>query len=145
MKSSKNPETITPTVLSVPSVPNGGLQRNNRPSHSLNLKLPLCGSGPPFSSVRGFSSEESSEDSSQSDEPSFCGIAPCSRICDTLSPKCRPKKRGQLKKNSSVLKQLLQPVECNGPRVAPNFTLPGFINGTPELRLSGAEVPLLSK
>ncbi|XP_062850457.1 SUN domain-containing ossification factor-like [Trichomycterus rosablanca] len=140
MKTSRNPETITPTALSVSAVPNG------HPSHSLNFRLPLCGTGPPFSPLRNPSSEESSEDSSQSDEPSFCGIAPCSRLCDTLSPpKCRPKKKGRLKKKSSVLKQLLQPVECKGPPVAPNFTLQGFFKGTTELRLSGPEVPLLSK
>ncbi|KAB5579002.1 hypothetical protein PHYPO_G00189560 [Pangasianodon hypophthalmus] len=146
MKSGRKPQTITPTLLSTLSVPNGGLQCNHHRPHNLDLKLPPCSPGPPPFSFRESSSEGSSEDSSQSDEPSFCGIASCSRLCDSLpAPKNRSKKRSRLKKRSTVLKQLLQPVECNGPPVAPKFTLHGLITGSTELSTNRPGVPLLPR
>ncbi|MCI4377043.1 hypothetical protein PGIGA_G00198930 [Pangasianodon gigas] len=146
MKSGRKPQTITPTLLSTLSVPNGGLQCNHHRPHNLDLKLPPCSPGPPPFSFRESSSEGSSEDSSQSDEPSFCGIASCSRLCDSLpAPKNRSKKRSRLKKRSTLLKQLLQPVECNGPPVAPKFTLHGLITGSTELSTNRPGVPLLPR
>ncbi|MCJ8731211.1 hypothetical protein PDJAM_G00196750 [Pangasius djambal] len=146
IKSGKKPQTITPTLLSTLSFPNGGLQYNHHRPHNLDLKLPPQSPGPPPFSFRDSSSEGSSEDSSQSDEPSFCGIASCSRLCDPLpAPKSRSKKRSRLKKRSTVLEQLLQPVECNGPPVAPKFTLHGLITGSTELSTNRPGVPLLPR
>ncbi|XP_046707802.1 SUN domain-containing ossification factor-like isoform X1 [Silurus meridionalis] len=145
MKSSTKPETITPTLLSTLSVPNGGLQCKNHSPHNLDLKMPPHSTVPPPFSFRDSPSEGSSEDSSQSDEPSLCGIPSCNRLCDPLSaPKNRSKKRNRFKK-SSVLKQLLQPVECNGPPVASKFTLHGFITGSTELRANRPGAPLLPR
>ncbi|XP_060770525.1 SUN domain-containing ossification factor-like isoform X2 [Neoarius graeffei] len=146
MKSGRKPETITPTLLSTLSAPNGGLQYNNHCPHNMDLKLPPCSPGPPPFSFRNSQSEGSSGDSSQSDEPSFCGIASCSRICDPLpAPKSHSKKRNRLKKSSTVLKQLLQPVECNGPPIASKFTLHGLITGSTELSTNSLGVPLLRR
>ncbi|KAK3545516.1 hypothetical protein QTP70_007757 [Hemibagrus guttatus] len=142
MKIGRKPETITPTL----SVPNGGLQCNQHRPHNQDLKLaPHSTVNPPFS-FRDSPSEGSSEDSSQSDEPSFCGIASCSRLCDPLpAPKSRSKKRNRLKKRSTVLEQLLQPVECNGPPIASKFTLRGLITGSTELSMNRPGVPLLPR
>ncbi|XP_053485766.1 SUN domain-containing ossification factor isoform X2 [Ictalurus furcatus] len=146
MKSGRKPETITPTLLSTLSVPNGGLRCNDHRPHNLDLKLPPRSLVPPPFSFRDSSSEGSSEDSSQSDEPSFCGIASCSRLCDPLpAAKSCSKKRNCLKKRSTVLKQLLQPVQCNGPPVAAKFTLRGLITGSTELNTNRPGVPLLPK
>lgn len=146
MKSSRKPETVTPTLLSTLSAPNGGLQCNHHRPHNMDLKLPPCSPGLPPFSFRNSPSGGSSEESSQSDEPSFCGIASCSRICDPLpAPKSHSKKKNRLKKSSTVLKQLLQPVECNGPPVAPKFTLHGLITGSTELSTNSLGVPLLPR
>lgn len=146
MKSGRKPETITPTLLSTLSVPNGGLRCNDHRPHNLDLKLPPRSLVPPPFSFRDSSSEGSSEDSSQSDEPSFCGIASCSRLCDPLpAAKSCSKKRNRLKKRSTVLKQLLQPVQCNGPPVAAKFSLRGLITGSTELNTNRPGVPLLPK
>lgn len=142
MKSDRKPETITPTL----SVPNGRLQCNHHCPHNLDLKQPPCGPSPASFSFRDSSSGGSSEDSSQSDESSFCGITSCTRLCDPLSaPKSRSKKRNRLKKRSTVLKQLLQPVECNGPPVAPKFTLHGLIADSTKLSTNRPGVPLLPR
>ncbi|XP_053486131.1 SUN domain-containing ossification factor-like [Ictalurus furcatus] len=142
----RKPETITPTLLSTLSVPNGGLWCNDHRPHNLDLKLPPRSFVPPPFSSRDSSSEGSSEDSSQSDEPSFCGIASCSRLCDPLpAAKSCSKKRNRLKKRSTVLKQLLQPVQCNGPPVTAKFTLHGLITGSTELNTNRPGVPLLPK
>lgn len=146
MKSGRKPETITPTLLSTLSVPNGGLRCNDHRPHNLDLKLPPRSLVPPPFPFRDSSSEGSSEDSSQSDEPSFCGIASCSRLCDPLpAAKSCSKKRNRLKKRSTVLKQLLQPVQCNGPPVATKFSLRGLITGSTELNTNRPGVPLLPK
>ncbi|TTG32361.1 SUN domain-containing ossification factor [Bagarius yarrelli] len=146
IKTVKNPQTITPTLISALSVPNGGLQGNKRRPHNLDLKLAPHSPGPPPSSFRNSQSEGSSRDSSQSDEPSFCGIAPCSRLCDPLpDSKSRLKKRSRLKKTGTLLEQLLQPVECNGPPVASKFTLHGLITGSTELSTNNPRVPLLPR
>lgn len=145
MKSGRKPETITPTLLSTLSVPNGGLQCTHHPQR-LDLKPPPCSSSHPSFTFRDSTSEGSSEDSSQSDEASFCGITSCTRLCDPLpAPKGHSKKRNRLKKRSTVLKQLLQPVACNGPPVVPKFTLHGLITGSTELSTNRPEVPLLPR
>lgn len=145
MKSGRKPETITPTLLSAPSVPNG-VQCNHHRPYNLDIKQSSCGPSPPYFPFRDSTSEGSSEDSTQSDEASFCGITSCSHLCDPLSaPKSGSKKRNRLKKKSTVLKQLLQPVECNGPPVAPKFTLRGLIAGTTELNVERPGVPLLPR
>ncbi|GAA6094500.1 SUN domain-containing ossification factor-like isoform X1 [Tachysurus ichikawai] len=142
MKSGRKPETITPTL----SVPNGGLQCNQHCPHSQDVKLASCIPGPPPFSFRETPSEGSSEDSSQSDEPSFCGITSCSHLCDPLpTPKSCSKKRNRLKKKNTVLEQLLQPVECYGPPVASKFTLHGLITGSTELNMNRSGVPLLPR
>lgn len=143
MKTGRKPETITPTSLST-SVPNGGLQCSHQHPQNRGLKLPPCNPDPTSVSFRDSLSAGSSEESSQSDEASFCGITSCTRLCDPLpAPKGRSKKRNRLKKRSTVLKQLLQPVECNGPPVAPKFTLHDLFTGSAELRTNKPGVPLL--
>lgn len=143
MKSDRKPETITSTL----SFPNGGLQCNQHHPHNLDLKLASHRPGPPPPfSFRDCPSEGSSEESSQSDEPSFCGIASCSRLCDPLpAPKSHSKKRNRLKKRGTVLEQLLQPVKCNGPAVASKFTLHSLITGSKELGTNKPGVPLLPR
>lgn len=140
MKSGRKTETITPASLST-SVLNGGLQCSHQQPQNLDLTLPPCSLSPTSFSFRD--SAGSSEESSQSDEASFCGITSCTRLCDPLPvPKGRSKKR---KKRSTVLKQLLQPVECNGPPVAPKFTLHNLITGSAELSTNKSRVPLLPR
>ncbi|KAM9501407.1 LOW QUALITY PROTEIN: uncharacterized protein Hap1MRO34_010754 [Clarias gariepinus] len=144
MKSIKKPETVPPASLS--SKANGGLQGNHHCPHNLDLKLPPRSPGPPPFSFGDSPAEESSDDSSQSDEPSFCGITSCSRLCDPLpTANSRSRKKNRLKKRNTVLEQLLQPVKCNGPPVAPKFTLHGLITGSTELNSNRPGVPLLPR
>ncbi|XP_035375643.1 SUN domain-containing ossification factor isoform X2 [Electrophorus electricus] len=129
MKSRGIPETITPTLL---SVPNGALPCNGCPPQGLDLKpSSACVLGPLPFSLGDPPSEGSSEASSQSDEPSFCGITPCSRLCDGLPPlkshsEQRSYKRRRSKTGGPVAEQLLQSVQCNGPPVGPGPSLDGF-------------------
>ncbi|XP_074545198.1 SUN domain-containing ossification factor isoform X2 [Halichoeres trimaculatus] len=85
-------ETLTPSLHAAPELCNGAIICNGLPVTanpaplSQRLLLPLFRDSP---------SEGSSEGSSHSDDPSFCGITTaCPRICDGLPPpKTRAEKR----------------------------------------------------
>ncbi|KAL6491154.1 hypothetical protein MHYP_G00014990 [Metynnis hypsauchen] len=147
MKSSIKPETITPAVLS--SVPNGRLQSNSLPPQGLDFKLSSCGPDPSPFTFRDPPSEGSSEASSQSDDPSFCGISTCGRLCEGLPPpKSRSEKRALKRRRSkpscTVVQQLLQPAQSRGPLVRPGPTVQGFIKTTTELSAGRVEVTTIS-
>ncbi|KAL7875551.1 hypothetical protein AOLI_G00105140 [Acnodon oligacanthus] len=147
MKSTIKPETITPAVLS--SIPNGRLQRNSLPPQGLDLKLSSCGPDPSPFTFRDPPSEGSSEASSQSDDPSFCGISTCGRLCEGLPPpKSRSEKRALKRRRSkpscTVVQQLLQPAQSGGPLVRPGPTVQGFIKTTTELSAGRVEVTTIS-
>lgn len=77
-------ETLKPCFQSAPELCNGavGRSRGDVTAHAAPLIKHLL--QPVF---RDSPSEGSSEGSSQSDDPSFCGIrSACSRICDGLPP-----------------------------------------------------------
>ncbi|XP_036452691.1 LOW QUALITY PROTEIN: SUN domain-containing ossification factor-like [Colossoma macropomum] len=147
MKSAVKPETITPAVLS--SIPNGRLQCNSLPSQGLDLKRSSCGPDPSPFTFRDPPSEGSSEASSQSDDPSFCGISTCGRLCEGLPPpKSRSEKRALKRRRSkpscTVVQQLLQPAQSSGPLVRPGPTVQGFIKTTTELSAGRVEVTTIS-
>ncbi|XP_026230345.1 SUN domain-containing ossification factor-like isoform X2 [Anabas testudineus] len=85
-------ETLKPSFHTAPELCNGAVVCNN---------VPTTTNPPPFiktllqPTFRDSPSEGSSEASSHSDDPSFCGITTaCSRICDGLPPpKTRSEKR----------------------------------------------------
>ncbi|KAL2097723.1 hypothetical protein ACEWY4_006930 [Coilia grayii] len=103
----KKVETLHATVLPSIALPlaNGGTQ---------------CGSSGPGSRLqppvphRDSLSEGSSEGSSHSDEPSFCGVATCRRLCDNLPPQGQTRaerrayKRRRSKQNCGGVVELLQ-------------------------------------
>ncbi|XP_017541005.2 SUN domain-containing ossification factor-like isoform X1 [Pygocentrus nattereri] len=147
IKSTIKPETITPAVLS--SIPNGRLQSNSLPPQGLDLKLSSCGPDPSPFTFRDPPSEGSSEASSQSDDPSFCGISTCGRLCEGLPPpKSRSEKRALKRRHSkpscTVVQQLLQPAQSSGPLVRPGPTVQGFIKTTTELSAGRVEVTTIS-
>ncbi|XP_013869271.1 SUN domain-containing ossification factor [Austrofundulus limnaeus] len=86
MKALDKVETLKPSLQAAPKLCNGSAGRPAAPFAAKQLLLPAFRDSP---------SEGSSEASSHSDEPSFCGItAPCSRVCHGLSPpKSRAEKR----------------------------------------------------
>ncbi|XP_066537650.1 SUN domain-containing ossification factor-like isoform X2 [Hoplias malabaricus] len=146
MKATAKPETITPTVLSVTSVPNGNPQYNKPPPQDCHIKPPSLGTSLSPFTFRDPPSEGSSEASSQSDEPSFCGISTCSRLCDNLPPpKCQSEKRAFKRRRSkpsctAVVKQLLQPQTSS-----PGPTMQNLIKTTKELSAtSRVEVTTIS-
>ncbi|XP_015228505.1 PREDICTED: SUN domain-containing ossification factor-like [Cyprinodon variegatus] len=85
-------ETLKPCFHSAPELCNGALRTNNGPVPSNTAPLVKQLLQPTF---RDSPSEGSSEGSSHSDDPFFCGItAACSRMCDGLPPvKTRAEKR----------------------------------------------------
>ncbi|XP_063075343.1 SUN domain-containing ossification factor-like [Engraulis encrasicolus] len=145
----KKVETLQATVLPSIALPlaNGGT---------------LCGSAspgpgsrlqPPVPHLhRDSLSEGSSEASSHSDEPSFCGVATCRRLCDNLPPpgptraERRAYKRRRSKQNSGGVVDLLQaprrrsdPVLTLGRGPAPS--LQDFLKAKPEMS-SGPHGPV---
>lgn len=149
MKSTTKPETITPAVISVTSVPNGKLHSNSLPPQGLDLKVSSSGPGPSPFSFNHPQSEGSSEASSQSDEPSFCGLPACGRICEDLPPpKSRSEKRAFKRRRSktacTVVQQLLQPPQGNTPLVRPGPTMQGLIKTTTELGTGRVGVTTIS-
>ncbi|XP_049338814.1 SUN domain-containing ossification factor isoform X2 [Astyanax mexicanus] len=148
MKSNVKPETLTPAALPVSSIPNGRPQSYSLPLQSLDSKLLCGGSGPSLFTFRDPPSEGSSEASSHSDEPSFCGISTCSRLCEGLPPpKSRSEKRAfrrrRSRPNCTVVQQLLQPVESSIPPVQPG-PMQGFIKTTTELSAGRVGVTTIS-
>ncbi|XP_056149037.1 SUN domain-containing ossification factor-like isoform X2 [Lampris incognitus] len=93
-KACTNPrvETLKPSSHSVPELANGAIECNGVPIPT-NSASPVKGLIHP--SFRDSPTEGSSEGSSQSDDPSFCGITKaCTRICEGLpAPKTRAEKR----------------------------------------------------
>lgn len=92
LRSPDEVETLKPCFQSAPELCNGAAGRTSGPAATnaapllKQLLLPTFGDSP---------SEGSSEGSSHSDDPSFCGItAACPRICDGLPPgRTRAEKR----------------------------------------------------
>ncbi|XP_072543327.1 SUN domain-containing ossification factor-like isoform X2 [Salminus brasiliensis] len=145
MKSSSKPETLTPAVLTVSSIPNGRPQYNSLPLQGL---MSSGGPGPSPFTFRDPPSEGSSEASSHSDEPSFCGISTCRSLCEGLPPpKSRSEKRAfkrrRSRPNCTVVQQLLQPVESGSPPVRPG-PMQGLIKTTTELSAGRVGVTTIS-
>ncbi|XP_062337175.1 SUN domain-containing ossification factor-like [Osmerus eperlanus] len=127
VKPSEKAETPKPsTVVVSPPVANGALICNGAP-RGADLSRPLLMDSP---------SEGSSEGSSHSDEPSFCGIATCTRLCDDLPP---PKNRAERRafkhrrsEPSCVVVDLLQAPRKDTRDTTP--TLQDLMRGNKELR-----------
>lgn len=92
IKSMEKVETLKPSFHAAPELSNGGVVCNGVPVTTNPTPLSKRLLQPMF---RDSPSEGSSEGSSHSDDPSFCGITTaCSRICDGLPPpKTRAEKR----------------------------------------------------
>uniref|UniRef100_H2SYM5 SUN domain-containing ossification factor-like n=1 Tax=Takifugu rubripes TaxID=31033 RepID=H2SYM5_TAKRU len=92
IKPTEKVETLRPSFHATPKLCNGGSLCNGVPVTSIPAPLTKRLLPPVF---RDSPSEGSSEGSSHSDDPSFCGIATsCSRICDSVPPpKSRTEKR----------------------------------------------------
>lgn len=111
MKSLDKVDTVTASFLSTAELCNGGAKCNGAPAvrHPALLTHTLM---PP--AFRDSASEGSSEGSSHSDEPSFCGITTaCTRMCDGLPPpKTRADKRASRRRRPKhggyVVAELLQ-------------------------------------
>lgn len=111
MKSLDKVETVTASFLSAAELCNGGAKCNGVSAvrHPALLTHTLM---PP--AFRDSPSEGSSEGSSHSDEPSFCGITTaCTRMCDGLPPpKTRADKRASRRRRPKpggcVVAELLQ-------------------------------------
>ncbi|XP_040000081.1 SUN domain-containing ossification factor-like isoform X2 [Xiphias gladius] len=92
MKPIEKVETLKPSFHAAPELSNGAVICNGVPITTNPTPLTKRLLQPTF---RDSPSEGSSEGSSHSDDPSFCGITTaCSRICDSLPPpKTRAEKR----------------------------------------------------
>lgn len=92
IKSMEKVETLKPSFHAAPELSNGGVVCNGVPITTNPTPLSKRLLQPMF---RDSPSEGSSEGSSHSDDPSFCGITTaCTRICDGLPPpKTRAEKR----------------------------------------------------
>ncbi|XP_046882888.1 SUN domain-containing ossification factor isoform X2 [Hypomesus transpacificus] len=131
VKPSEKAETLKPsTVVISPPVANGAPICNGAP-RGANLSRPLLLDSP---------SEGSSEGSSHSDEPSFCGIATCTRLCDDLPPpKSRAERRAERRafkhrrsRPGCVVVDLLQAPRMDTRDTTP--TLQDLMRGNKELR-----------
>lgn len=90
MKPLEKVETLKPSFHAAPELLNGDVMCNGAPVVTNPTPLTKRLLQPLF---RDSPSEGSSEGSSHSDDPSFCGItAACTRICDGLPP---PKTRAE--------------------------------------------------
>uniref|UniRef100_A0A3P8RK37 SUN domain-containing ossification factor n=1 Tax=Amphiprion percula TaxID=161767 RepID=A0A3P8RK37_AMPPE len=91
MKPLDKVETLKPSFHAAPELCNGAVICNGVPVTTNPIPIAQRLLQPTF---RDSPSEGSSEGSSHSDDPSFCGISTCSRICDGLPPpKGRAEKR----------------------------------------------------
>ena len=131
VKPSEKAETLKPsTAVISPPVANGAPICNGAP-RGANLSRPLLLDSP---------SEGSSEGSSHSDEPSFCGIATCTRLCDDLPPpKSRAERRAERRafkhrrsRPGCVVVDLLQAPRMDTRDTTP--TLQDLMRGNKELR-----------
>ena len=121
MKPMEKVETLKPSFHAAPELCNGAVVCNGVPVTTNPIPIAKRLLQPMF---RDSPSEGSSEGSSHSDDPSFCGITTaCSRICDGLPPpKTRAEKRAfrrRRPKPSCAVVDLLQ-----APRRARSEPLP---------------------
>ncbi|XP_036939910.1 SUN domain-containing ossification factor-like isoform X1 [Acanthopagrus latus] len=130
MKPIEKVETLKPSLHAAPELCNGGVVCNG---------VPVITNPSPFTKrllqpmFRDSPSEGSSEGSSHSDDPSFCGITTaCSRICDGLPPpKTRAEKRASRRrrpKPSCAVVDLLQGPERDKSEQLPISTIHDIMN-----------------
>ena len=130
MKPIDKVETLKPSLHAAPELCNGGVLCNG---------VPVITNPSPFTKrllqpmFRDSPSEGSSEGSSHSDDPSFCGITTaCSRICDGLPPpKTRAEKRASRRrrpKPSCAVVDLLQGPERDKSEQLPISTIHDIMN-----------------
>ncbi|KAM6948238.1 SUN domain-containing ossification factor [Aplochiton taeniatus] len=115
---------------------NGGAPRHRSP---LPLDPAALPTGPPHPGFRNPPSEGSSEGSSHSDDPSFCGLAnACTRLCDGLPPpRSRADKRAfkrRRSKPSCAVVDLLQAPRRDQGETKPLPVLQDMMRGNKELR-----------
>ncbi|XP_073347557.1 SUN domain-containing ossification factor-like isoform X2 [Pagrus major] len=130
MKPMEKVETLKPSFHAAPELCNGGVVCNG---------VPVITNPSPFAKrllqpmFRDSPSEGSSEGSSHSDDPSFCGITTaCSRICDGLPPpKTRAEKRASRRrrpKPSCAVVDLLQAPRRDKSEQLPISTIHDIMN-----------------
>ncbi|XP_071347815.1 SUN domain-containing ossification factor-like isoform X2 [Trachinotus anak] len=130
MKTIEKVETLKPSFHAAPELCNGAVVCNGVPITTNPTPLTKRLLQPTF---RDSPSEGSSEGSSHSDDPSFCGITTaCSRICDSLPPpKTRAEKRAlrrQRPKHSCAVVDLLQAPKRDKSEPLPISTIEDIMN-----------------
>ncbi|XP_047446333.1 SUN domain-containing ossification factor-like isoform X2 [Mugil cephalus] len=143
IKPMDNVETLKPSFHGPLELCNGAAVHNGVPVTTNPIPYTKRFLQPPF---RDSPSEGSSEASSHSDDPSFCGITTaCSRICDGLPPpKTRAEKRALRRrrpKPSCAVVDLLHAPRRDKDEPSPISTIEDIINRKTEQR-SGAFVTL---
>ncbi|XP_029380464.1 SUN domain-containing ossification factor isoform X2 [Echeneis naucrates] len=134
VKSLEKVETLKPSFHAAPELNNGAVMCNG---------VPITTNPTPFTKMllqptfRDSPSEGSSEGSSHSDDPSFCGIpTACSRICDSFPPpKTRAEKRALRRhrpKPSCAVVDLLQAPNRDRSEPLPISTIEDLMNRKPE-------------
>ncbi|KAM7378945.1 hypothetical protein PAMP_004533 [Pampus punctatissimus] len=146
IKSVEKVETLKPSFHAAPEVCNGAVVCNGAPVTTKPTALTKQLLQPIF---RDSPSEGSSEGSSHSDDPSFCGITTaCTRICDGLPPpKTRAEKRALRRrrpKPSCAVVDLLQAPRGNKSESLPISTIQDIMNSKKEQSSGtfGVNVPL---
>ncbi|XP_056248064.1 SUN domain-containing ossification factor-like isoform X1 [Seriola aureovittata] len=134
MKSIEKVETLKPSFHAAPGLSNGAVICNGVPVTTNPTPLTKRLLQPTF---RDSPSEGSSEGSSHSDDPSFCGITTaCSRICDSLPPpKTRAEKRAlrrQRPKPSCGMVDLLQAPKRDKSEALPISTIEDIMKSKTE-------------
>ncbi|XP_070830668.1 SUN domain-containing ossification factor-like [Chaetodon trifascialis] len=130
MKPMEKVETLKPSFHAAPELSNGGVVCNGAPVTTNPTPITKRLLQPIF---RDSPSEGSSEGSSHSDDPSFCGITTaCSRICDGHPPpKTRAEKRALRRrrpKSSCAVVDLLQAPRRDKSEPLPISTIHDIMN-----------------
>lgn len=130
MKPSEKVETLKPSLYAAPELSNGDIVCNGATVTANPYALTKTLLQPTF---RDSPSEGSSEGSSHSDDPSFCGITTaCTRICDGLPPpKTKAEKRALRRrrpKPGCVVVDLLQAPRRDKSESLPIFTVQDFMS-----------------
>lgn len=130
MKPMEKVETLKPSFNAAPELCNGAVVCNGQPVTTYPTPLTKRLLQPMF---RDSPSEGSSEGSSHSDDPSFCGITTaCPRICDGLPPpKTRAEKRALRRrrpKPSCTVVDLLQAPRRHQGEPLPISAIQGIMN-----------------
>lgn len=130
MKPMEKVETLKPSFHAAPELCNGAVVCNGAPVTTNPTPLTKRLLPPLF---RDSPSEVSSEGSSHSDDPSFCGITTaCSRICDGLPPpKTRAEKRALRRrrpKSSCAVVDFLQAPRRDRSEPLPISTIQDIMN-----------------